>query len=167
MDILKKLKEFGAVKVAKRIVAEAVPGEPIEIADDRILTEADFTEIVKDYALGQRRADETPEQAFARVYSEASPDGLTIRKAMHAVKSFPNVMVTEPMQVGGAAATAVDDPEDALAQLTKLAAEQRTKAPWMTAEQAFAHVYSASENAALAAAERSQNRPRARVYQGA
>jgi hypothetical protein len=55
---------------------------------------------------------------------------------------------------------AIDDQTDALAQLQKLADEQRQRAPEFTKEQAFAKVYSDPDNAALVAKERRQNRPR-------
>jgi hypothetical protein len=156
-DILKSLaKDYGAVKIAKSIIADG--NGPNGVA----LSEADFTEIVKASAMEERRSTtETPEQAFARVFTAHTADGLAIRKAHQIVKNFPSMMRTEPVQVGGAAAQAVDDPVDALAQLQKLAEEQRKRSPTLTIEQAFARVYSAPENASLAAAERSQNRPRA------
>jgi hypothetical protein len=162
-DIIKSLaKDFGAVKIAKSIIADG--NGPNGVA----LSEADFTEIIKSSATEDRRSGETPEQAFARCFSADTADGLSIRKAHQIIKNFPAMMRTEPMQVGGAAALAVDDPVDALAQLQKLAEEQRRRSPTLTIEQAFAHVYSAPENASLAAAERSQNRPRATTsYQSA
>ena len=70
------------------------------------------------------------------------------------------MMNVEPVFVGGAAAQDVNDPRDAYAQLQALAAEQRKRAPFMTAEQAFAAIYSDPANAELANAERRQSRAR-------
>jgi hypothetical protein len=81
-----------------------------------------------------------------------------LREAHAVVKSFP--MTGEPTQGGGEDATNVDDPTDAYAQLAKLAEEQRARSPGITFEKAIAQVYSASENANLAARERQQNRPK-------
>ena len=48
-------------------------------------------------------------------------------------------------------ATDSDDPEAALAQLRRLADEQRRRAPVLSKDQAFAKVFSDPANAALAA----------------
>lgn len=72
---------------------------------------------------------------------------------------FPNRATLTPRQVGAFEATDVNNPKSAMEQLQALADEQRKKAPWMTPAQAFAAVYTATENAGLAAEERAANRP--------
>jgi hypothetical protein len=158
-ELVKSLaKDYGAVQIAKHIIAAG------NGPNGHALTEEEFTKIIKDYAMGERRSDESPDQAFARCFSASTPDGLAIRQAHAIVKNFPAVMVTEPTQVGGAAATAVDNPVDALSQLRNLAEEQRRRSPEMSIDQAFAYVYSDPANRDLAAKERQQNRPQGSMY---
>jgi hypothetical protein len=66
-----------------------------------------------------------------------------------------------PIYVGSDAELAVDDPEDALAQLQALAEEQHRRQPEMSLDKCFAKVFSDPANRNLGAAERRQNRPRA------
>jgi hypothetical protein len=158
VEKLADLAKMGAPAVAKAIVDAGIPG----------LAETEFTKIVHDHAQRDRREGESPDQAFARVFSANTDESRTIRRAHAMTKRFPNTMVTKPVQVGGAAATAVDDPTDALAQLQRLAEEQRRLSPTLTIEQAFARVYAATENVELVNRERLQNRPRAStIYPGA
>lgn len=156
-------KDFGVIKIAKCIVENGNgPGA-------QALTEVEFTKLVHDYAQLDRRAGESAEQAFARCFTANTDEGLAIRKAHAVVKSgfggFP-LATNVPVSVGGAAATAVDDPKDALSQLQRLAEEQRRRSPHLSIEQAFALIYAAPENAKLAAQERAQNRPQGRVATG-
>ncbi|HEV2550797.1 MAG TPA: hypothetical protein VGU20_26025 [Stellaceae bacterium] len=155
-------KNFGVVKIAKFVVSEG------NGTTGMAFTEVEFTKMVHDHAQADRRSGETPAQAFARCFNADTADGVAIRKAHAVIKNFPAMMVTKPTQVGGAAATDVDNATDALEQLQRLAEEQRRRSPELTIEQAFARVYAATENAELANAERLQNRPRATtVYPGA
>jgi len=141
---------FNVVKIAKSIVDDG----------EAPLTEHELTKMISDFAQHDRRSGETGAQAFARVFSADTDEGSLFRKAVAIAKTLP-LMITEPVQVGGAAAQDVDDPTDALAHLQKLADEQRRRAPEFTKEQAFAKVYSDPNNAPLVAKERRQNRPRA------
>jgi hypothetical protein len=97
-------KDFSVVKIAKLIVAEGT---------DATLTEATFTKLVHDYAQRDCRSGERPEQAFTRVFSANTDEGMLLRKAHAVVKSFPQMMSIEPTQVGGDAAMNVNNPTDA------------------------------------------------------
>ncbi len=99
-------------------------------------------------------------KAFARVFSANDETGLTLRKA-HAVIKNTTLMPIMPVSVGATEATDVNDPEDALAQLQALAERLRASMPQLSKAQAFSKVYTDPNNAALAAAERQQNRPTA------
>lgn len=151
-------KDFGVVKIAKFIVSEG-NGE-----NGMAFSEAEFTKMVHTHAQADRRSGETPDQAFARCFGADTAEGVALRKAHAIIKNFPATMVTKPVQVGGTG----DISNDALAQLNKLAEEQRRRSPELTIEQAFARVYAAQENVDLVARERLQNRPRATtIYPGA
>ncbi len=152
-EVLKAFsKDYGAPKIAKHIVDHG------NGPDGTALTEAEFTEILMDHARLSKRDRETAAQAFARIFSDMSPEGVQLRKAHAIVKGLA---IIEPRQVGGRDATAVDNPTGALAQLQKLAEEQRQRNPALTLDQAFARVYSDPLNRELAARERQENRPRA------
>lgn len=94
----------------------------------------------------------TIEQAYAKVYCEE----IDIRKADRAGatvnfnKLYAPVARTEPAVAYGN----VND--TGLAELEKLAAEQRRRAPWMTVEQAFAAAYTDPQNAEIATRERKE-----------
>jgi hypothetical protein len=83
------------------------------------------------HALADRRPLESEAQAFARVYDAQNDEGAMIRRAHAVLKGFP-VQDPTPTQVGGADATAVDNPTSALAQLQAMAAKMRKKSPAMT-----------------------------------
>ena len=142
-------KQYGMVQLAKYIIDEGPSG----------ITEQEFTKLITD--LAPRNPGERADTAFARAFTAATEDGAMLRKAHAVIKNFPAMMSVAPTQVGGADATDVNGAEpDAYKQLLKLAEEQRRQSPTLTIEQAFARVYAAPENAALAGRERVQNRPR-------
>ena len=124
------------------------------------VTEHEFTKAVGDYADANRLPGESSAKAFARVFSANDETGLTLRKA-HAVIKNTTLMPIMPVSVGATEATDVNDPEDALAQLQALAERLRASMPQLSKAQAFSKVYTDPNNAALAAAERQQNRPTA------
>jgi len=78
-----------------------------------------------------------------------APENIELRKAHAIVKSYPNLLNIEPTQVGGSDALDVDNATEAYRKLMDMAAEQRQRAPWLSASQAFARVFEA--NAELAA----------------
>ena len=121
------------------------------------ISESEVTALITAYAK-HAYPDARPDVAFAKVFTANDDVGIAFRRAVQIAKGLALVM---PVYVGGDAALAVDDPEDALAQLEELAEEQRRRAPEMSKSQAFAKVFSDPANRALAAAERRQNRPRA------
>lgn len=145
------VKDYGIVAVAKSIV---------DRGHATAFTEEEFTKAVGDYAQRDRRANETREQAFSRVFTGDDDVGMVLRKACQIVKNSTLMPIT-PVSVGGDAATDVDDPEDALAQLQALAERLRASSPALSKAQAFAKVFQDPANAALAARERSENRPSA------
>jgi hypothetical protein len=66
-----------------------------------------------------------------------------------------------PRVTGGRAATAVDNPKSALAQLQELVDAQRAQHPTLSEAQVFAQVYADPKNAELTQRERNENRPAA------
>jgi hypothetical protein len=104
----------------------------------------------------------TPEQAFAKVYTD--PANIEIRKAerggamRNLAKALPPVARTEPVVTFG------NEVDTGLAALQKLAAEFRRDNPFLTPEQAFARVYQDPANRALASSERAASRER--LYSG-
>jgi hypothetical protein len=120
---------------------------------DTNISEHEFVDAVTKSLV--RRDGESPAQAFARVYT--SDDGLAIRKAVAVLKGRATL---EPVQVGGEEARALNDPEDALAQLWDMVARLRAsgKYPELSKSQLFAKAY--EQNPVLAAQERRQARAR-------
>lgn len=140
------VKSHGMLGVAKHIVEN--PGEVQ-------LTEHQYTQLATE-AARKAHPDLSPDRAFSRYFGENE----IVRRGHQIVKQL---LLIAPFQVGGGAAVGVDDPEDALAQLEALVAEQRARSPEMaklSPAQAFAKVYTDPANAHLARAERKQNRPR-------
>lgn len=94
----------------------------------------------------------TLEQAYSRIYQSS----IDIRKADRAgaIQNFNKlaspVARTEPVIAHG------NSNDTGLAELEKLAAEQRRRAPWMTVEQAFAAAYTDPQNAEIATRERKE-----------
>jgi hypothetical protein len=123
------------------------------------ISEHAFTGIVTEYAK-ERYPNDRPDVAFAKVYNEASDEGMAIRAARHAIKQrdfgvecrkrlgdpLPFEVTLEPRSIDALAVRDLD-PDEALKQLHELAAEQRKRAPWMTTQQAFAAIYNDAANA--------------------
>jgi hypothetical protein len=105
-------------------------------------------------ATAQRESGLSEERAFSRLYTDPSPRGLMLRKAVNICKAAPLEIM--PVQVGGDDVD-VNDAEKAYTQLKALADEQRRRSPELTSDQAFARVFSDPNNAALAA--RAHKRP--------
>ena len=145
MSITEQVRKAGLdpISVCKTIASE---GKAYSI------TEHELTELIQKHASANRLLGESAASAFARVFTADDDTGLTFRKAIQIAKGVASL---EPLMVGGAAAQAVNDPKDALAQLNA----RRGAAPPRRRDNraAFAQVYAA--NPALAAAERRQNRP--------
>lgn len=141
MSTAERLARLDPVSVAKCIVDE---NKSFSITEEQL-----FGEIQK-YASANRLPGESAAQAFSRVFSADNDEGLAFRKAVAVCKGA----TLEPLMVGGAAAQDVNDPKDALAQLNRLAEEQRRRSPELTLAQSFARVY--SERPDLASAERRQ-----------
>ena len=129
---------------------------------DGAVTEQEFTAAVTDYAKAQARPGETPDAAFARVFTASDEVGLLLRKACAVIKG-ETLMTLQPTFVGGNDAVSVNNPTAALAQLRALAEKMRAANPQMhlSEAQAFSMVFTDPANRELAARERQENRPSA------
>jgi hypothetical protein len=115
------------------------------------LDEHQLTKMIEQHALLDRRAGETPEQAFSRVFCADTVEGGLFRKVVAVAKTVGlTPLEIAPIKVGGDDVD-VNDPAKALAQLQRLADEQRRRSPDLTEAQAFSRVFSDPANAALAA----------------
>jgi hypothetical protein len=104
------------------------------------LTEVQLTEKIFEYAQLDRRANESPHQAFARVFGANTPEGVLFRKAVAVAK-------TGDVRPPGS------DDEDAArayAELQRLAERERASHPGLTPEQAFAKCFADPANRTLA-----------------
>jgi hypothetical protein len=126
------IKQYGPVALAKHLVANGPSG----------LSEIEFTSMTDTWA----RANNT---TFVKLFTAQNSDGLALRRAVQVLKGFGTAGPVHEAVAGG---TAFDE-------LNAKAAEYRKAHPEMTQEQAFAKVFSSPENRALAARERSENRP--------
>jgi hypothetical protein len=137
-------KDFGVHRLAKLL-----------IDDDNAhgISEFEFHKLMNDEAQKTKRDGETPDQAFARFYSDDA--NIDLRKAITIVKSVPNFMSIEATQVGGDDAfdtSVADSSAKAMAKLNEMAEEQRKRSPTLTVAQAFARVFEDPANKSLAAA---------------
>jgi hypothetical protein len=119
----------------------------------REVGEAGFTKMIQKYADTVRQPGETSAQAFNRVFSEDSPQGVAIRKCWQVSKQGAEPDVDDERDD--------DDDDDALDELERIAAEVRRCNPNLTKAQAFTKAYTDPANAKLAQRERRANRPRA------
>jgi hypothetical protein len=104
------MKDLGPIGVAKQIVAE---GRTFGIS------ESDFTSAAANHAAKQHPGLR-PDAAFAKLYEAEE----IVRRAVGVLKSAPLVADLTPLVVGGAAAQALDDPAEAIAQLKQLGAQR-------------------------------------------
>jgi hypothetical protein len=142
------LKDVGVVAVAKAIADGGSTGG---------VTEHELSAAIEVHAR-KLYPNHTAASAFSKVYSAATDEGLAFRKAVQRLKGQATLV---PLSVGGAAAEAVNNPADALAQIEALAAKLRAQFPQISKAAAFSKIYTDPAHAALAAAERRQNRPHA------
>jgi hypothetical protein len=110
------------------------------------------TAIIQKFASNNRLPNESAAQAFVRIFSEDSPQGLAIRKCW--LLSKGQSIITDDDDD----ARNNNDDDDAMEELEALAAAERERKPSLTKAAAFSKVY--AENPELAAKERLQNRPR-------
>jgi hypothetical protein len=113
------------------------------------MSEDALTKMIFDHAQSGRLHDETPQQAFARAYTAPTAEGQLLRRAVAVAKQFS--------VDGGDVNDADADAAHAYMKLQQLADAQRRRHPDLTAERAFAKVFSDPANAALAA--RAHRRP--------
>jgi hypothetical protein len=127
------MKDLGPIGVAKQIVAA---GRTFG------LTEPEFCA-----AAAEHEAKQTglrPDAAYAKLHEREE----IVRRAVAALKSAPLVADLTPLQVGGAAAQALNDPSEAIAQLREIG---RNRWPSASEAQAFAYAMTDPANAVLAA----------------
>ena len=136
-------KAGGAVAMAKIINADN---------DAHGLSEAEYTAILTQHAQ-KLFPDKTPDSAFAKLFADNGPDGVLLRKAHNVVKL--SAFDVQPTMVGGVGATneANDDEQSkASRQLADMAEKLRAaSATPLSADQAFARVFTDPKNAGLAA----------------
>jgi hypothetical protein len=141
------VKDHGIVAFAKMVADDG---------DAHGLDEETFTRLATEHAV-KLYPDKRPDAAFAKLFSDQSPDGVALRKAHTVIK---DQMVITPVFVGGADARAVDNPKSALDELDALVSEQRARAPWLSISQAWAKVYEDPANRELTKRERAEARAR-------
>jgi hypothetical protein len=125
--------DHAVVKIAKAFVRTG----------KAFMSEDELTKLIYDYAQHGRLTGETPHQTFTRAYTAATAEGQLLRRAVAVAKQF---------SVGGGDHVNHDDAaEMAYAKLQQLADEQRRRYPDLTADRAFAKVFTDPANAALAA----------------
>jgi hypothetical protein len=131
-----------AVTIAKCMVEQGRP----------LLSEHELTKAITDYAMLSRRANETPEAAFTRVFEGNDSTGLMFRKAVAVAKGYPIARNGESDQAGGDELDEVTGGRDgeALARLNELAERERKDGESFAA--AFERVYQRERG--LAKAER-------------
>jgi hypothetical protein len=116
------------------------------------IDEHEYTQIITEHAQ-KLYPDKTPDAAFAKVFADTGADGVLLRKAHNVVKL--SVFDIQPTQVGGIAAqNEANDSEqsEAARQLGEMAERLRaTSSTGLSADQAFARVFTDPKNAALAA----------------
>jgi hypothetical protein len=111
------VKQYGIVALAKSMVQDQ---------KSYGLDEHQFTQLATEHAQRVYPKDR-PDVAFSRLYQSEE----SVRRARQIAKSMPFVVSLEPVQVGGSAAQAVNDPSEAIAQLKQLGARK-----WPTASEA-------------------------------
>jgi hypothetical protein len=130
-------KAGGIMPLCKRIAATGTS----------TITEHELTSLLVD-AAKREHPDLSDAQAFAKMFGAATPQGETLRKAVH---------VTKVAQVGGDDDGDDDDAAAALQKLHRLAEQHQRDNPALTPDQSFARVFADPRNAALA--QRAHRRP--------
>jgi hypothetical protein len=142
------VKQYGIVPFCKSVAA-----------GDIAVSEHELTSLIAEDA--QRRGT-----TFAKVFGAQTPEGVTLRKAINAVKEAQWAkqgtvagIPMSPILPTWSRETDINNPRDALAALNAMAQKMKDAAPdGMTFAQAFARTYSDPKNARLAAFERAQSR---------
>jgi hypothetical protein len=122
------------------------------------ITESELVEAATKVA-AERHPNMSPAQAFERVYSDQSEEGLALRKAVAIAKAMPFVADLTPLVVGGEDTRDLSDESEAIAQLKELGARK-----WPTASEAqqFANAFSDPVNKEIA--NRAHKRPAATTF---
>jgi len=135
---LADLEAFGPVAVAKAVV---------EHGTELMIDEHEFTGLLTKAAQAAHPGLSAA-QAFSKMFTAQTPDGALLRRAWAVIKAMPIVVDFKPLQVGGEAARAVNDPSEAVAQLQKIGAD---KWPSASAARQFARAFTDPANRELAA----------------
>ena len=104
------------------------------------MTETELTEKIFEYAQASRLPNESPHQAFARVFAGNTPEAVVFRKAVAVCKTAD----VRPLGSDDA------DAARAYAKLQRLAEQHRQRHPHLSPEQCFSKVFCDPENKALA-----------------
>jgi len=114
-------RDGGVIPLCKRICKEGARG----------ITEQELTALITEYAM-REHPEMSPEGAFTKMFT--SPGGEPLRRAIAIAKGLMDI---EPVHVGVADASDTDDAAKAYEQLQRLATQQRKRAPFLRASQAF------------------------------
>jgi hypothetical protein len=146
-DQLLALAKRNGVSSIARVILE----DPDHYA--KAVTEQEFVDMLMTEAIAYQKADESLDQAFSKIFQAPTSEGLLLRRA-HAVIKQANsspVVTESPVSKGASSA---------YSQLMEKAEKLRAFDPTLSADQAFAKVYTDKANLALAEQERRENRPR-------
>jgi hypothetical protein len=115
--------------------------------DAHAIDEHEFVKLATEDA--QRRyPDMRPDAAFTKLFSANTEEAAILRRAHQVVKSMPAYFDLQPLVVDGKDALNVNDPSEAIRQLTELG---RQRWPSLSEAQAFERAFSDPANAKLAA----------------
>jgi len=141
----------GVTALCKRIVKDGSAGD---------ITEHELTELLVSAKAAQ--PDLSDAQAFSRMFTDMSPAGEAMRKAITIAKSGPLPDDKERDDEDEEERDEGRD-DDAMDELHAKANELRKRLPHLSPEQAFTKVYADPANRRLTARERRQNSPLRRV----
>jgi hypothetical protein len=138
----------------------------VEQGDVRV-SEHELTKLIDEQAKRENTS-------FVKLFEAQDERGIVLRKAIAAARDaqflsrtstaskaagMPGRATLTPRVTGGRAASAVDNPKSALAELQALVDEQRRQFPALSESQAWQRVYEHPDNRELAQREREENRP--------
>jgi hypothetical protein len=142
-QLLALAKRQGMTSIAKVILEDD--------AYAKAVTEQEFVEMLMTEAIAYQKTGESLDQAFSKIFSADTSEGLLLRRAHTAVKrANASPVVTESVSKGVSAYDQIVEKAHKLRQLN----------PELSADQAFAKVYQDPKNINLAEQERRENRPR-------
>jgi hypothetical protein len=128
----------------------------------KAVTEQEFVEMLMTEAIAYQKTGESLDQAFSKLFQADTSEGLLLRRAHAAVKAAnSSPVVTESMSKSSFNKLSKrDSGSSAYDQLVAKADKLRLLEPELSADQAFAKIYTDKANLGLAEQERRENRPR-------